>query len=169
MVKSESGDKFATAKGAQEPSLELAAKKLKELVAYARAQGKKPVFVSSTPRNGKDSSRCLEMVMSHGLDLSQCDMSRISVDKNSENQVALSLMQQVEKMAPVIYLHDFLCDEKVCQAHIDNYPLYVDAEGHLTTEGSKRMGQKIDLFGLVKHYADNFSYPENNQGESLTP
>jgi len=152
--------KFATDEGERQASMDLAAEKIQELITYARLQGKKPIIVSSTPRNGSNSSRCLELTMRFSPDLSQCNMTRASVISDRETQKSLALMQKIEGLAPILYLHDFLCDEDFCQASIDDYPLYIDQEGHMTIKGSELLGQKIDLFGLIKQRADSFAYPE---------
>lgn len=111
------------------------------------ALGKKVVLVSPPPRNGHNLAKCI----THQIIFEQ---DRISGCRFSEEEFmpqhkkVLAFLNSRELDIKVFDLSRLLCSQGECQAQVDGVNIYRD-RGHLSIEGSKLMGTKYDLFGLL--------------------
>lgn len=100
-----------------------------------------PIIVSPPPKAGFDIGECLERKYGGVLLLrNTCDISRIDYENY---QVAVNkVLSELESVVRVIWLKDYLCDEKMCDVYIDDTFIYRD-EGHLSVDGSKLLLKDI--------------------------
>ncbi|MNJ75924.1 hypothetical protein D3C81_1586920 [compost metagenome] len=63
-------------------------------------------------------------------------------ERNHKNVIDLMKYAEHSLGAKVVYLSDFLCDEKSCKTFMDGVPIYRDS-GHLSTVGSIKLYEKI--------------------------
>ncbi|MCC0053547.1 MAG: acyltransferase [Rhodobiaceae bacterium] len=106
-----------------------------------RAAGKRVVFISPVPSNGKDIGKCVVGAMIYKLAEDFCDFHR-SGDATGGGRAAF--MRQVEGFVPILSLDAMICPDDVCDTYRDGVLMYRD-EGHLTKEGSGLLGR---LYGL---------------------
>jgi len=150
--------KFTESEQQVQASQAKAVESLREMLQTAIRHGKKPVLISATPRNGLNTALCLEKAYFYQQDLGKCDMPTDSVVRYYKNQVMWAILDELQDLAPLINLHEYVCDDKVCTSTLDGYPLYRD-QGHFSNRGSVLLGQRLDLYGLAKQRADAFNYP----------
>lgn len=135
----------------QEVSWELAFETMRRTVEKIRSLGKKVVIVAPPPSSGFNIGRCLERVES-GLPVvgggANCFI-RVEEYVASREPV-IRLLKKIEAdVVPVIFLSDYLCDEKLCATHFNGKFVYRDA-GHFSYEGSTLVAEKIQLGELVQ-------------------
>jgi hypothetical protein len=117
-------------------------KRLSLLREQLAAAGKHLVIVSPPPRTGRDLGLCYSrhMVLSGQSDY--CDFP-LSVHQIYSAH-SIELLSELEKIIPVIWLEQFICNADLCRVTFEDWPLYRD-RGHLSVKGSEHFGEKIDL------------------------
>jgi len=114
------------------------------------AAGKRLVIVSPPPTTGLDLGLCHIRTRLAGATDSSCDFAARKYRANSASSI--ELLQALEGVAPVIWLDRYLCTEELCHVTMDGILVYRDT-GHMTSEGSRRLGLSVDLAGVVRAVA----------------
>lgn len=133
----------------REGSEDLAAEALRRSIADVRALGKRVVLVAPPPSaSGIDVGRCLEL-KANGKAVMGAHMPSCAISESLfrvDRAPVQSLLNRVanEANVPVFYLDQFLCQSGICAAELDGTFLYRDG-GHLTYDGSRLLGKKLDL------------------------
>ncbi|MDN7124548.1 acyltransferase [Pseudidiomarina sp. 1APP75-32.1] len=120
--------------------LNLTAQKISEL-------GIKVVLIAPPPRTGENLANCV----AHQLVYQTGDMTSCSFSTHEFMPQHTKVMAFLSDPANDVKAFDFasiLCHEEECHTYIDGINIYRD-QGHLSVEGSKLMGQKYNLFGLL--------------------
>ncbi len=111
-----------------------------------RNLGKTPVFISPPPNPGRDLGHCLAQSAALGRALASCDFHR--VEFSSDTRDAYRLLTRLDSGEKVAFLSDVMCFDDLCAASAEGTFLYRD-EGHLSQEGSRRLGQEYDLLRRI--------------------
>ncbi len=139
---------------------DLVIKKMKETADLITAMGKRPVFISPTPKIGKNIGECLRTAGFLGATEEICDFK---VSQYSDQTISVyDMVDKISDVMPVIRLEDYLCPNEICDMVINGVFIYRDHE-HLTVEGSALLGRQIGLVDLVKSRADLFYQKENTR------
>lgn len=130
--------------------------------------GKRLVIVSPPPSTGINLGLCAVRVHLNGVAGEVCDFAL--QEYQARNAPSLALVRTLEAVAPVVWLDRYLCKDERCHAAMDGIPLYRDA-GHLSNEGSRRLGVGADLAGAVLAAASEMSGlpPARGKGEGAIP
>jgi hypothetical protein len=114
---------------------------------YLRDHGKSILIVSPPPQNGRSLGRCFVRHRVVGRPPDECNFNQ---DEMTERNIEITkILKQVEKDVPVIWIDDFICDEKVCQTAMNQISIYRDS-GHLSVQGSAALGRRVNLMGIVQ-------------------
>jgi peptidoglycan/LPS O-acetylase OafA/YrhL len=139
-----------------EGSVDVAIASLRTTVTELRKSGKRVVLVATPPVGGFDVGRCLEMrsqgKMRLGADFDNCEISEQAYRVARAEVLTMLERIEAEAFVPVVHLDRHLCAKGTCAAEIDGVPLYRDA-GHLSVEGSKALGLKLNLGALLQRDA----------------
>jgi peptidoglycan/LPS O-acetylase OafA/YrhL len=129
-----------------EPNEELLAEYFVSTLKELKDMGIKPIVFSPAPRTGEDIGRCLAKSAFLGEQLESCNFKR---DEESENSVDVyKFLRNIESNSRVVYLDEFICDDKGCNASIDGTFIYGDS-GHLTKEGVILLGKNMNFYDLI--------------------
>lgn len=112
-----------------------------------KALGKTPVVFSPTPQNGQNVGGCLSKAKFFGQDIGICNV--LFTDSLERQADVWNFLKEVEKIATVVWLNEFLCTSNTCKASFDDVFVYLD-EGHLSHEGSAYLGKKMDFYGRLE-------------------
>ena len=145
--------KIYTKDSTKDYSDDLVFKYFRDMVEKLRSIGKKPIFIAPPPNNWKDIGRCSIKSMALGMNPNTCDFDSNSYSEYTRN--AYTIMQAVEKFAPVVKMEDFICENGTCDVIMDDVVLYRDTY-HLTKRGSEYLGVKYDLMGKIISSADQY-------------
>ena len=85
-------------------------------------------------------SRCLMRATLFDVPHSACDID--AADSAARQARVHAFLRQVQTVAAVVWLHEGMCDERVCRAARDGVFLYRD-DGHLSHEGSAYLGRSM--------------------------
>lgn len=105
-----------------------------------------PVIFTPLPQVGKNIGRCLDHSLFFGKPLSFCDFNRDLIIK--EQTTIYDWLSELTPQYKVIKLNDYLCSDGVCKTNFDKVFIYRD-EGHLSYEGSARLGEEMDFYSLI--------------------
>jgi hypothetical protein len=131
----------------------VAAERLSAMAMRIHAMGKRVVIVEGIPGlPGFDVGRCLAM-RHQGLRMLGSPASDCSIDRSDYERSAAqvhSLVAQAARNAnvPVLRPAEVMCDTSRCMTEVDGVTLYRDA-GHLSREGSRWLGRKMQLLNTV--------------------
>lgn len=117
-----------------------------------RANGKRVVFVASPPGGPFNLGICVERRWNNKIFLGasrDCSVSR--EESLAYNPRAVSAMDNLQDIADIdiITLDEALCEGDRCLAVIGDVMLYRDGD-HLTPEGSRLVGQRMDLASQIE-------------------
>lgn len=134
------------------PNRGMAETRLRETIQHIRELRRKVAIISPTPSSGYDVGRCLTVRSILGQSLSSCDFPL-------QGHLREDLYRKLDAIAKetgagLILLSDLICPEGLCRSHIDGTFIYRD-EGHLSHEGSARLGVLYDLSGMILGKAHN--------------
>ena len=135
-----------TRDGRNVPGTEVAFEAMRRTLERIRQLGKTPVVFSPTPGNGHDIGRCLMRATLFDVPHSACDID--AADSAARQARVHAFLRQVQTVAAVVWLHEGMCDERVCRAARDGMFLYRD-DGHLSHEGSAYLGRSMDFHGRL--------------------
>lgn len=132
--------------GTVRPNGEISEEQFRETIRRIRELGRIAVIISPTPKPGYDVGRCLTIRSILGQNLSSCDFPL-------QGHLREDLYRKLETIAKetgagLILLSDLICPEGLCRSQIDGTFIYRD-EGHLSHEGSARLGMLYDLSGMI--------------------
>ena len=130
---------------------------LNTTIAAIRKLGRRVVLVAPPPSgSGVDFGRCLELKAEGkavlGADRADCS---ISERRYRDGRAPVrSLLDRVsrESGVAVVHLDEYLCKDGICVVELDHVALYRD-HGHLSYEGSRVLGKKIGLTGILMNEA----------------
>lgn len=121
---------------------------LRTTIATVRAMGKKVVLVGPPPSSGFDVGRCSELKSSGklfiGADYPSCEISEHRYHEDRASVLAFLEKVLTDLDVSVVRIDDFLCREGICAVDLNGIFLYRD-EGHLSNEGSRRLGILMGL------------------------
>ncbi len=117
---------------------------LKATIERIRGLGVAVVLVSPTPRSGEDIGQCLIKRYRFGGD--DCDFPY------SEALYAHRFLSAMEAHVGVYWLHEDLCIDGLCQAAVEDIPLFRDSL-HLTMEGSEYLGRTHGWYERMRSLA----------------
>jgi hypothetical protein len=119
---------------------------LSQTIESIQAIGKRVVLVSPPPATGLNFGYCLALARSFGGDEKNCDFDRDAF--SSQHLLTVALLRRLDETYPVVWLEDLICRETRCMASEDGVFTYRDS-GHLSMEGSTRIGRQFDFLALV--------------------
>lgn len=102
-----------------------------------------PIVFSPLPQTGFDVGECLERMYGPALLLREDCSIRYSESQQYQELVNAAL-KEIERIADVIWLKDYLCKNEICQVDIENTFIYRD-KGHLTIDGSIKILQNLNI------------------------
>jgi peptidoglycan/LPS O-acetylase OafA/YrhL len=117
---------------------------------YLRKHGKAVLIVSPPPQNGESLGRCFISQRVMGPSASSCDFAQ--AEQTKRNQKISAILKEVESEIPVIWFDTFLCHDGICRTALDTISIYRDS-GHLSITGSRILGRRVDLMGIVQKEA----------------
>lgn len=129
---------------------DIAVRSLGKTVAALRKLGKRVVLFAPPPSSGFDIGRCLELKSNgkifFGADDSSCEVSEARY--RSARMEVLRVLDRISRGSDVsiVRLDESLCHMGKCLVELDGTFLYRD-EGHLSHEGSRLLGRKLDFAG----------------------
>ncbi|NNC99934.1 MAG: acyltransferase [Gammaproteobacteria bacterium] len=129
-----------------EASFDLALTRFMSTLDWLSARNIKPVIFSPLPEDGRNVGTCLARSIWFDVDSKRCSISFTEYLRHRKAEI--SFLKHVEKKFPVIWFSDYLCNDEYCAVEELNVQLYRDA-GHLSREGSRYIGRKMDFFGLI--------------------
>jgi len=139
-------------------------KRVADLRRELAAAGKRLVIVSPPPSTGIDLGLCHIRARLTGATDDACDFA---VRKYRANRASsIELVQALEGVAPVIWLDRYLCTEELCHVTMDSILVYRDV-GHMTREGSRRLGLRVDLAGVIRAAAGENADPPAAPGRGV--
>lgn len=112
--------------------------------------GKTPILFSPPPSNGHNIGRCLVKAIQFNKPLSDCDIKGVETTQNPVKEFLTRLDEEFD----VVWLEDFLCENKTCRASLDNIFIYRDG-GHLSHEGSAALGRYMGFYERIKKITQN--------------
>ena len=120
----------------------------KETVRALESSGKKVVIISPTPSIGSrsDPARCSVNAITRNKDLKICDFSRRSFSTKTKN--GYKLLKSMQEDINILWIDQLICEINFCFPYIDNFQIYRD-NGHLSISGSRLLGEKYDIAGLI--------------------
>jgi peptidoglycan/LPS O-acetylase OafA/YrhL len=124
----------------------VAAARLQETIRRLKELGKTVVLISPTPTRGYDVGRCLVIRNILGQNPDLCNFPLAGQVKEARYLKLAEIA--AESGVKLILLSDLICPDGVCRSHLDGTMIYRD-EGHLTREGSAKLGALYDLAGRV--------------------
>ena len=111
-----------------------------------RSLGIQPVIVAPPPQTAYNIGTCLTKSAFLASDLSHCNFPAGQIEPRIRR--VYDFLESFADEVPVIWLHETLCPDGVCQTHWDDILLYRD-QGHLSYEGSAAIGRKLDFYGKI--------------------
>ena len=106
----------------------------------------RPIVFSPPPSNGANIASCIVRRNWLNINLNQC---HIKLDDYYKTQFSvIKFLKEISKNYPVVWMSDYLCDESVCKSEENNIFIYRDV-GHLSREGSRYLGEKMNFYGLI--------------------
>ncbi|MCB1951350.1 MAG: acyltransferase [Rhodocyclaceae bacterium] len=138
-----------------EPTVDRAVASLRRSVDYLRSAGKRVVIVAPPPTGGFDTGSCLERLVTEKIRFgapSDCRIPLAAYHHERAKEREFLTRVEKEKIADVVWLDPFLCDERSCVTMLDNELLYRDA-GHLTYRGSELVAARMGLLDRVVRLA----------------
>ncbi|KQZ28518.1 hypothetical protein ASD50_19545 [Mesorhizobium sp. Root552] len=132
---------------ASEPSFEIVAGALAQLVTELHGAGKKVVFIAPPPANGADIGSCLERKARGKITLGRQANCYISLVENQKYRGdSLRIFSDAAKKSgiEVADVFSFLCSDGKCKTEINGVILYRDYS-HLTYDGGALIGERSSL------------------------
>lgn len=131
-----------------EGSEDLAAQALVKTIAAIRALGKRVVLVAPTPVASFDVGRCLVRralgKLTFGAPGDSCVIPEELYRELRADVLTLLARVARDGDVPLLNLDEYLCHAGTCVVELDGTFLYFD-HGHLTKNGSRLLGQRLDL------------------------
>ena len=136
-------------------SMDYAIKAMQQTVSRLHALGKKVVVVSPPPRGGYNKGECLERKNEDKITISPNADCEIILDPKRLQSSADEFLERTdtEGIAPVIYLSDYLCENKNCKTQFDDGTFVYRDGGHLAVEGSEKLFMTTPLFDDIMRQA----------------
>jgi peptidoglycan/LPS O-acetylase OafA/YrhL len=129
------------------PGEAIALRTLRATIDAIRAAGKRVVLVAPPPSTGFDYTHCLER-KARGRTVfgSFTDCSMPLAEYRASKAMVHDFLARISRDADVdvISFDDLLCDETRCATELDGTFLYRD-EGHLSYDGARLVGRRMDL------------------------
>lgn len=124
---------------------ERAKKDMRAVVEKLKSLGKEVIIIAPPPPLDRTLFSCVQNEVAKPSAYNQagkCLLARPVFERNHKNVIDLMKYAEHSLGAKVVYLSDFLCDEKSCKTFMDGVPIYRDS-GHLSTVGSIKLYEKI--------------------------
>ena len=126
--------------------------------------GIKPVIFSPPPANGSNLGRCLTRADWRGEGLESCNF-----DKERMLDIRNAVYKFLDTIADdyqVVRLDDYMCDENICNTHVDSTYLFRD-EGHLSHEGTELLGKKYNFYSsIIEEKSENIVQDKVNSNKN---
>ena len=100
------------------------------------------LFVSPTPRDGRDLGKCVFKKNMFGGDIQDCSFRR--TEYSATAQKAFDVSEKIKSQVNTLMLADLICDEEMCHSSVGGMPIYRDA-GHLSYAGAAIIGSKSEV------------------------
>lgn len=137
------GGEYLTHQGVVEANQALLLDAFKSTILELKKLNVIPVVVSPPPKVGFDVGECLERQHGSALLLRKsCDINY--TDYMEHQQLVNNTLAEVEKIAKVVWLKNYLCEKTACKSYIDNTFIYRDG-GHLSVDGSIKLLSGLDI------------------------
>jgi hypothetical protein len=115
----------------------------KNTILEIKKLGMIPVVFTPLPQTGFNVGECLERMFGSALLLRES--CNISYDEALQYQnIINTALKEIESMAEVVWLKDYLCKDLECSAEIDGTFIYRD-KGHLSVEGSIKLLKHLNI------------------------
>jgi len=141
--------RILTRDGAVAPGAKISLDAMVNTVNIIKSLGKVPIIFSPTPQNSHNIGRCLAKSSYFNIDKTICDINL--QDSYKYQSTVYTFLNNLESAAPLIWLNNGLCGSVHCKVSDRNTFIYLDA-GHLSSEGSAYLGNKMNFYGLLRKY-----------------
>lgn len=132
---------------------DLTVKQFNETLKALRALKVQPILFSPPPTNGYHLGACLARPAFYNQkNVPGCTISY--PDYLAKHSHIVDLLKLFEKEIPVVWLDKALCDKKNCLIEDKGTFMYMDYE-HLSIEGSKYLGKKMNFAQLIRNAGKN--------------
>ena len=111
----------------------------------------RPVVFAPPPSNGNNVSECVVRRKWFNINAADCDIEKTIYERFQSRVIAF--LKRVEQTHTVVWMSDFLCNQNTCKSEEDGLYLYRDG-GHLSREGSRLVGEKMDFYTLITGQSD---------------
>lgn len=128
------------------PSNDLPRIKFRETLQEIRNLNITPIIISPPPRTGAEIGRCLAFMAREHAEMSACDFKRTEV--SPMHRKAVTFLKKLSSDVKVIWLEDYICNDEICHAYMNEKFVYRDAE-HLAREGAAMLGK---IMRLQEHF-----------------
>ncbi|MBL0407687.1 acyltransferase [Microvirga aerilata] len=138
----------------QQASIEALQESIAKTVDAVHKLGMRIVLVAPPPASNFDIGRCWRRVSSGLPTISPPDCGFTRVEYEEKRKPILSFLRRIEEqgVVEVISFDQFLCNGGICRTRLGETALYTDG-AHLSPEGSRLVGQQMDLGRLIEGYA----------------
>jgi peptidoglycan/LPS O-acetylase OafA/YrhL len=134
---------YLTSQGITDVSYPLFLNTFKNTILELKKQGLTPIVFSPLPQTGFDVGECLERMFGSALLLRDDCNVKYSEAQQYQHLVNTAL-KEIETIADVVWLKDYICKGDSCQVEIDGVFIYRD-KGHLSIDGSIKLLNNIDI------------------------
>lgn len=132
-----------TPQGSVKGSYQLFVNAFNNTIEELKKLGVVPVVFTPMPKSGFDVGECLERMFGKALLLrGNCNINYREYIQHQD--IVNKALKEIEKIANVVWLKDFLCQGDTCQGRIGDTFLYRD-DGHLSISGSIELLKKIEI------------------------
>lgn len=135
--------KYLTGKGTEKGSYQSFINSFKNTVTELKKLNIVPIVFSPLPKTGFNVGECLERMHGPALLLRE-DCNIDSNDAQRYQKLVNLSLEEIGKIAHVVWLSDYLCKNESCKVDINKTFLYRD-DGHLSIDGSIKLLSNLEL------------------------
>jgi hypothetical protein len=134
---------YLTHEGLTEASYRLFINAFQNTILELKKLGIVPVIFSPLPQTGFNVGECLERMFRSALLLREnCNINYNEAQKYQN--IVITSLKEIENIADIVWLKDYLCKEQECLAEINGTFIYRD-KGHLSIDGSIMLLKNINI------------------------
>lgn len=142
--------------GSLEPNIEnKAINMLVSTLDILKKNGKQVLIISAMPSPPFNAADCMTASSFIGSTFESCNFAR-ELDNRKQDYEILEVVSKLSG-TPVLYLRDFVCDQKICHVEINGIPLYRDPS-HISPSGSTAIGALTDFPNALKRVFQLHAY-----------
>jgi peptidoglycan/LPS O-acetylase OafA/YrhL len=140
------GENYLTENGVIKSDYQLFINAFKHTISELKKLNIVPIIFSPLPKTGFNIGECLERDFGTALLLREDCTINYNESMHYQQHVNAAL-EEMEGVAKVIWLKNYLCDSNICKVKINDTLIYRDV-GHLTVDASVELLKNIDIIEL---------------------